>query len=212
MINQHMTEWLGLPVKFYDQERSASPITEDEARSVAFHLFVDPYGSEFSFAELFSRFISNASVSEATALIIGSWGEVGAGDGSEEVVRLLVGARNQLTSLKGLFLGDLIGEQCEVSWINQTDISPILTAYPNLEHLGIRGTPGLSLGDHPQLHSLKSLCIQTGGMPLSVYRQVAGGEFPSLRRLELWLGTSGYGGEITAEPLSDLLSGKLFPE
>jgi hypothetical protein len=49
-------------------------------------------------------------------------------------------------------------------------------------------------------------------MPLSVYRQVAGGEFPSLQRLELWLGTDGYGGEIRAEHLSDLLSGKLFPD
>lgn len=212
MIGEHMTEWLGLPVEHYNEKVSETPISAERFRTTIFHFRIEPYDSDLTFAELFSRFLENAGVEDVTALIIGCWGEVGAGDGSEEVVRLLVGARNQLPNLKAIFLGDLVCEESEVSWINQTDVSPLFMAYPNLEHFGIRGTAGLSLGERPRLLNLQSLSIQTGGMPLAIYRQATGGDFPALRKLDLWLGTDGYGGEVRAEHLTELLSGKLFSE
>ena len=36
-------------------------------------------------------------------------------------------------------------------------------------------------------------------------------ELPALESLELWLGTPGYGGDVTVEDLQPLLSGDLFP-
>lgn len=211
MISEHLTHWLDLPVELFDEDRSSTSITAQDVQRCCFRLAIEAYESELSFEELFSRFLANPAVDQVQALVIGSWGEVGAGDGSEAAVRLLVGARHTLKNLQGIFLGDLIGEESEISWINQTDVSPLFTAYPDLEHFGVRGTSGLVLGERLKLPKLKSLNVQTGGMPLAIYHQATRGDFPALERLELWLGTDSYGSEVRAEHLAELLSGRLFP-
>lgn len=212
MINEHMTEWLGLPVEVYDEARSEQPVTPEDVQRCHFRLMIEPYGEEMSFAELFARFLANPAIEDVRAIVIGSWGEVGSGDTSEEVVRLLVGARGTLKNLCGIFLGDLICEESEVSWIEQSDVSPLFTAYPNLEHFAVRGTNGLVLGERISLPKLRSLAVQTGGMPLAIFQQAVCGNFPQLERLELWLGEDNYGGEVRPEHLEKLLSGSLFPE
>ena len=47
-------------------------------------------------------------------------------------------------------------EESEISWIEQSDVSGIWNAYPELTHFQIRGGNGLSLGriDHPNLDTL----------------------------------------------------------
>lgn len=211
MISEHMTNWLGRPVELYDEARSEEPVTADQVAGCCFRLAIQAYESELSFAELFERYLTNPAAQATEAIIIGAWGEVGGGDGSEGVVQLLTGARKSLPKLKAIFLGDIIGEESEISWINQTDISPVSTAYPDLEHFGVRGTSGLDFGSALNLPKLKSLTVQTGGMPLNIYRQATEGNLPALQRLELWLGTEDYGGEIRREHLTELLSGAKFP-
>ena len=68
----------------------------------------------------------------------------------EVVADLLVDAKDRLNRLKGLFIGDITYEECEISWIIQSDVSPVLTAYPELELFRVRGGQDLSLGqlDH----------------------------------------------------------------
>src|SRR5207249_2377581 len=62
---------------------------------------------------------------------------------------------------------------------------------------------------HPRL---KSLILQSGGLPGSVVRAVAAAELPELEHLELWLGEDQYGGSATLADLAPILSGTRFPK
>ncbi len=122
----------------------------------------------------------------------------------------LVIAHDRLAALKSLFFGDIIYREYEVSWIIQSDMSPLLNAYRDLEEFHVRGTAALRLGKLKH-DSLKKLVIQSGGLPASLLHQLDGAELDQLEHLELWLGRGEYGGDVTADDLSSILSGKLFP-
>jgi len=127
------------------------------------------------------------------------------------VVEALVAARDRLPNLRAIFLGDVISEECEISWIRQSDVSPLFAAYPQLEHFCVRGAEGLSLGSLKH-DRLKSLTIQSGGLGANVVREVAAAELPELEHLELWLGEDNYGGNATVADLAPILDGALFPK
>jgi hypothetical protein len=101
-------------------------------------------------------------------------------------------------------------EECEISWINQTDVTPLLTGVPDLEEFGVRGGSGL---EFPALShgSLRKLVIEAGGLPAEVVRGVGGSDLPALEHLDLWLGTPEYGGDTEAADLEPILSGARLP-
>jgi hypothetical protein len=131
--------------------------------------------------------------------------------GSEPVVEALVAARDQLPNLNAIFLGDITYEECEVSWIHQSDLSPIFNAYTKLEIFAVRSGEDLSLG-HLKSEHLKNLVIQTGGLDVSVVREVLNADLPNLEHLELYLGTDNYGANTQIDDLAPLLRGELFPK
>src|SRR5690242_580810 len=143
MISEHAAEWLGFPVKLFDAKLSEKGVS-DYANTV-YRIALD-WDAEVDFPTLFSRFISNPTSAQTPAIIIGQFHGDDPGQGSEPVVQLLVSAQAKLPNLRGIFIGDLLSEENEISWIIQSDISPLLVAYPNLEHLRLRGTGELSLG------------------------------------------------------------------
>lgn len=161
--------------------------------------------------DLLSKFLENPEASQVYGIVVGNWGEMYTGTEAGFVADALESAREYLPNLKALFLGDVTYEECEISWIQQTNITLTLQAYPNLEHLGVRGGAGLSLG--PIRHErLRSLTIQTGGLNASVVRSVTAADFPELEHLELWLGTENYGATTELVDLAPLFSGRLFPK
>jgi hypothetical protein len=104
-----------------------------------------------------------------------------------------------------------VSDENEISWIQQSDVSPLFKAYPGLEHFRVRGNEGLTLG--PIRHEkLKSLVVETGGLSVSVLRDIAASSLPALEHLELWLGDEGYGWDGTVEDLRPFLQGGLFPK
>ena len=158
-----------------------------------------------------SAFLDDPASSQVPGIVVGVWGELAPLADSGPVVEALVAAHQRLPNLKAIFLGDIISEEHEISWIQQTDISPLLAAYPQLEHLCVRGTQGLSLGSL-RLPRLKELIIQSGGLPSDIVRQITAAHLPELEHLELWLGIDNYGGDTTLDDLMPILSGKLFPK
>jgi hypothetical protein len=208
MISEHATEWLGYPVKPFDSDAAEKGVA-DYAKTI-YRLTLD-WDSEADFPTLFSRFLANPASAQTPAIIIGQFHGDDPSQGSEEVVQLLVSARTKLVNLRGIFIGDMLSEENEISWIVQTDVSPLLLAYPNLEHLRLRGTSELSLGGRLLHAKLKSLVIETGGLPPRLMREVLESQLPALEFLELWLGTTSYGGDVTVADLQELLSGNLFP-
>src|SRR5262249_12656041 len=130
---------------------------------------------------------------------------------SAPIVEALVAGRAKLPNLRALFLGDIIGEECEVSWIHQSDVGPLLKAHPALEEFRVRGSDNLTFGKLKH-KALKHPAIETGGMPVALVREICAATLPELEHLELWLGTPRYGGDATPRHLRPILSGQKFPK
>lgn len=157
-----------------------------------------------------THFLESEAAGDAVGIVIGNWaGDDGSRD-SSAVIDLLCQHRERLPNLRAIYLGDIVSEENEMSWITQTDISPLLKAFPDLELLRTRGGSGLAISK-PKHAKLRGLILESGGLPAEVVRAIGRSDFPALEHLELWLGTPGYGGDSTVEDLQPILSGKLFP-
>ncbi len=174
--------------------------------------YEDDYANKTTWSDRFADFLALPSVEKTTGLVIGPWWELDDGNGPiDHVIETLVSAAPQLPNLRALFVGDITSEESEISWIEQDDLSPLLSAFPKLQHLAIRGANGLSLGscNHAQL---KTLVIQSGGLANRVVQEIFQGKLPALEHLELWLGSDWYGADVTLTDLERLLNGELFPQ
>ncbi|MEV5161657.1 STM4015 family protein [Streptomyces sp. NPDC053728] len=203
-------EWLGLQA--VDFQRGAEGPARPAADAAAWRISVDPYGSDeadVSWEEEFDAFLAAVDPSRVKALIIGQWGE-SYEEKSSYPIGLVVAAADRLTSLRAVFVGDLMAEEAEISWIEQSDVTALLTAFPALTHLGVRG--GTELEFPPIRHeALRELTIESGGLPAEAVRGVLDSELPALERLDLWLGVSAYGGDVVLPDLAPLLAGTRFP-
>jgi hypothetical protein len=201
-INNHLTVFEDLPVAEFTGE-GCVPSTASNA--IRLSLDWDAFDKGKTFIDLFASFLADPSCVEVQALLIGDWGGAGQGDGSAPVVEALVSGHDRLKKLRALFLGEITVSESEISWINQSDVSPLFHAFPNLSTLCLRGGEGLSLG-RPQHERLRKLVIETGGMPSTVVREVASAKLPQLEHLELWLGDDGYGNDVSTEDIRLLLT------
>ncbi|GAA3446082.1 STM4015 family protein [Planomonospora venezuelensis] len=154
-------------------------------------------------------FVRGDRAEHARAIVINGWDDP-IEDGPDDVIGVLTENADRLPRLRSIFLGDIPAEACEISWIKQTDVTPLLEAFPLLERFEVRGGDGLRL--RPVRHgSLKVLRFESGGLPGSVARAVGECDLPGLEHLELWLGVSHYGGDATAADLEGIFSGERLP-
>ncbi|MEU7041127.1 STM4015 family protein [Streptomyces varsoviensis] len=205
---EHLHELHGLPAFDFPEPDHRGELPA--AASVAWRLAVQAWEEDAEpFEALFERFLTTVDASAVRALIIGPWGEPYDND-SGAVVEALVAARDRLTALEAVFIGDLEMEEAEISWIEQSDVTPVLTAYPALREFGVRG--GTDLRFPAVRHErLRTLSFETGGLPAEVVRGVAASDLPALEYLEIWLGVEEYGGDSTVEDLAPILAGDRLP-
>ncbi len=157
------------------------------------------------------HFCTSDAAPEATGIVIGNWGGEDSSGSPDFVVEMLVKNSARLSNLVAIFMGDITSEENEMSWINQTDLSPLLQAFPNLQLLRTRGGQELAF-KKPAHKNLRALAIETGGLSVSVVRSICKSKFPNLEHLEIWLGTDNYGATSSIQDLQPILSGKLFPK
>ncbi|NKY99946.1 STM4015 family protein [Nocardiopsis alborubida] len=160
-----------------------------------------------------ARFLSEVDGERVRALVIGEWSYASDG-GLYQAADLLVEHADALPNLRSLFFGDITFDECELSWISQPDLAPLVAAFPRLEELTVKGADGMEgrLGLHvPSHEALRSLTLQSGGLPGRVVREVASSGLPALEHLELWLGMEEYGGSTSPQDLAPVLSGEAFP-
>ncbi|MET8149198.1 STM4015 family protein [Actinoplanes sp. NPDC049668] len=202
-INHYLTTFAGLPVLGAQEEQSPA-----DPAAVAWRLEMEDFEADpAEFEAEFERLLERTAPAGPTALIIGEWGSA-----YERAfpVDLLVRNAARLGALRALFIGEMSSEQCEVSWIQQGDITPLLEAFPALEHLWVRGAEGLELT--PMRHAgLRELVLQSGGLPATVVRAVGACDLPNLTHLELWLGVEQYGGDARGDDLAAILAGRSLP-
>jgi hypothetical protein len=202
-------EQLDLPV-FDFPAAGETVVSLPEADSVTWRVAVVSYESDEQWEKAFARFADAVDLTKVRSLVVGSWSEPFE-SGPDEVIEALVGASGQLTALRSLFIGDIESEECEISWITQGEVSPLLDSFPGLREFRLRG--GQSLGFPAVRHEgLRSLTVETGGLGADVVRGVGESHLPALEHLDLWLGVSEYGGNAELADLAPFLSGASFPK
>jgi hypothetical protein len=202
----HFSEYAGLRVHVFGPDTTA----DDElpaAESAAWRIETRFDGPAFS--EVFERFLGAVDTKQVTALVVGYWHMSTRKKGDHPVVALTAAA-DRFPNLRALFVGDIVQEESETSWIEQTDIAPLLAAHPRLERFGVRSGVGLAFVPF-RSECLRELRVQSGGLPGSVVRSVAACDLPNLEYLELWLGEEEYGGDATLDDLAPILSGERLP-
>ncbi|MFE2944764.1 STM4015 family protein [Streptomyces sp. NPDC059255] len=216
-VNHYLRELYGLPVFDFpgtdgtEGREAGKPEAEElpDPASVAWRISVGSYEANESWEEAFARFTAAVDTAGVRALIVGSWTDAYE-SGSESIVAALVAARDRLPGLRALFIGDMTYLDCEISWINQSRLSPLLEAYPGLEEFGARGGTGLDF--LPVRHArLRSLTVETGGLDAGVVRGIGASDLPALERLDLWLGSAEYGASTTVSDLGPILAGDRLP-
>jgi hypothetical protein len=158
------------------------------------------------FRDVFEAFLTERGES-VESLVIGSWGYAAF---AVAPIEQLCAAAPRLPRLRSLFLGDITFDECEISWMKVGDVSPLLTAFPRLETLQVRGGDDFRFAP-AESASLRRLVVQSGGLPAAFTTAVLASRFPELTDLELWLGVEDYGGDTTVDDLRPLLDGSLFP-
>ncbi len=206
-IGTHLSEFGGLPVFDFPGPKDTRALPEPG--TVAWRISVATYDAEEEWPQAFGRFTESVDTRQVRALIVGGWSEAYE-ESSAGIVEALAGAAAEFPALRALFVGDITSEECEVSWIQQSDVGPLLRAYPALEEFGVRGGEGLVFP--PVEHAvLRVLRLEAGGLPKEVVAGVARSGFPALTELDLWLGTPDYGGDAEVGDLEPFLSGERLP-
>jgi hypothetical protein len=210
-INRHLEEFHGLPAFTFPDAADKSPRATSlpSPESVAWRIAVEAYDSQEEWEDAFARFLAAVDTEQVRALIVGAWSDV-YDSSPHAVIEALVAARDRLPALRALFLGDIVMEECEISWIVQGDVSPLLEAFPSLVEFGVRGGNGLVFPAvrHEQL---RTLTIESGGLPAEAVRGIAASDLPALVGLDLWLGTSEYGGDADVADLEPFFAGTRLP-
>lgn len=199
-FTHNLSEFGGLPVRNY--EMGSTP----DYGAYAYR-FTMSWNDKAKITDQLQAFLGDPACSETKALLIGNWVE----GGPEEIVEILIQEAGKLPNLRALFMAEVIYEENEVSWIEQTDYTKLLSTYPGLEEFRVRGSMNLDLS--PIRHiSLKRLHFESGGLPKSILENVAQCVFPELEHLEFYTGTDEYGWDGEAEDLRPFLFDNPFPK
>ncbi|WP_157518374.1 STM4015 family protein [Herbidospora mongoliensis] len=151
-------------------------------------------------------FFQQVATEEVRALVV-SWNY---DSSSRPIIERLAAEAHRLPALRAIFLGAIPQEENEISWINQSDLTPLLTALPDLERLDVRGGSHLEISQvrHEKLRMFR---VESGGLRSGFVRGVASCEFPALEHLELWLGVDEYNGDYAVDDFGPILTGDNLP-
>lgn len=204
---EHLTQFAGMGVADWSVDGGVLVAGQAARLSLAYDA---AEGGEL-WSDMLAALLDDPGAASLEGLVVGAWNDMfEQGGEAARVVEALVAARDRLPKLRAIFFGDIISEECEISWIQNTDMAPLLNAYPQLEHFGVRGSNGLRFGVL-QHQRLRSLIVQSGGLDAALVRAIAAADLPALEHLELWLGTPDYGGNASVEDLTLILAGERFP-
>lgn len=170
----------------------------------------DQYENGVNMTDLIEELAGKDESLQLESLIIGDWGGAYEND-SGDVVEALVRLKERFPRLTKLFIGDMTFEECEVSWINQSNLAPLLAAYPELRSLTIKGSTGLQL-DPARHEKLEELVIICGGLGKDVIASISEGSLKRLKKLELYLGVENYGFDGSLGDVLSLIEPGKFPE
>ncbi|MDR2736126.1 MAG: STM4015 family protein, partial [Gracilibacteraceae bacterium] len=144
-------------------------------------------------------------------IVVGAWG--GSYENNPDaILTMMIENPDKFRHIESLFIGDMEYDECEISWITQSDrYGDLLKALPRLKTLKIKGADNLSLGDAIDHASLEELQIICGGLPETIAAQLQKAKLPNLKKLILYMGVADYGLTCTLKDLTALARRSLFP-
>jgi hypothetical protein len=169
------------------------------------------YDDDGTLSDYLTELLAEPDAGKIRALVLGLWVENGETVDAtpREAIESMVIQKDKLPNLEALFVGDIISEENEISWIQNSDMSAIWSGFPKLQEFGVRGSNGLRLGKINH-RALRKLVVESGGMPAALAREALEANAP-LEHLELWLGSENYGVSTTLRDFDALFAGRLFP-
>ncbi|WP_394835502.1 STM4015 family protein [Pendulispora rubella] len=204
-IREHVTDFYGKTVVPF---QPGEPIDAANALRIAVDYDEQQEGKKVT--HLLEALLDTPGSVHIEALIIGPW-DFDSSEDSSDVIAALVAAAPRLPKLAAVFVGEITFDEQEISWIQQSDVAPLLIAYPHLRELRVRGGGGLRFSSLAH-RSLTHLVVEAGGLPREVVLAAGTADLPELDHLELWLGTDNYGGNAKAADLEPILEGSRFPK
>ena len=226
-FEERMTEFAGLPVAAFPPGLDGRiRVSGDEAAAVAWRIGNDETWEadpnvESDFDEIFDYFLTRVDSTSVRALVFGLTRREEDEPDLQEALTALSRHADRFPALRALFFGDIVRSESEVSWVGGIPIGRVLEAFPNLEVLGARGDFSVDRDaedwrltakpDPVAHHNLRSLTMESGGMPSGIIAGVLASDLPNLEHLEVYLGSRHYGGNATVEDFAALLAGDLFP-
>lgn len=215
--DDHLTELYGLPAFTFPEEQDVAGVVLPAADAVAWRIGYERGASGERWTDTFERLCAAVDSARIRALIIGIWGDPEDTE-PDEVMEAFLGARDRLTGLRSLYFGDITDEECRISRIGQTDVTPLLASCPTLEEFSVRAGESYDMeGLHPlrfpriRHDGLRRLVVESAGLRGHVLRGVGESELPALEHLELWLGAREDGGDGEIADLAGILSGNRLP-
>ncbi len=129
---------------------------------------------------------------------------------SQCVIDTLIEFKDKLINLESLYTGDMESEECELSWISQSDYANLIKSLPHLKKLVIQGSDGLRLSpiNHDKLEHLEIIC---GGLPKSVLEDIRDSNMPNLKRLIVYMGEERYGFDGDIDSIESMINKDKFP-
>ncbi|MFH8533979.1 STM4015 family protein [Streptomyces tendae] len=213
--DDHLDELYGLPAHTFPREEDPEQLPDPA--SVAWRIGYERWTHPDPWHKTFERFCAAVDLTRVRALVIGCWDDPEDTDPTD-VVEGLLAVRDRLPGLRSVFLGDITDKECKLSRIAQTDVTPLLEAFPALEELTVRAGEADTMDGELKLRfpalrhdSLRRLVVESSGLPADVVRGVGASELPALEHLELWLGRADDGGDCEAVDLAPLLAGDRLP-
>jgi hypothetical protein len=162
-----------------------------------------------STVQYLDRFFDGVDASRVTALITGHlFGEIG--PWTEVEKELLMERAPALPRLRSLFFAEYTGEETELSWIVQSDLAPLLHAFPGLTGFAVRGGQDLRFSGLEH-RSLRRLTVQAVALEAATASDLAAADLPALEYLELWPGGHQFVDPLAFEELEPLLTTENLP-
>jgi hypothetical protein len=115
-IYDYMQEFAGKAVMEWDPEQG---IRDPETTIYRLGLSYDEASGGTVWTDRLASLLADPAARRLEGLVVGMWFDDA--QAPDDVVEALVAARDQLPSLKALFIGDITMEESEISWIEQGD-------------------------------------------------------------------------------------------
>ncbi|MDR0431200.1 MAG: STM4015 family protein [Tannerellaceae bacterium] len=180
-----------------------------KGEAMKYKLTYDEYDEGKTQEDLLNKIIKDRKLPGIKQLTIGCWSYES--EDCRDLVDGMVANKEKFAHIEDLFWGDIDQEESEVSWIEQTDLSPLLDSMPKLTTLKIKGTNNLSIGQKSR-PEWKSLEIISGGLPSNVVEDIIQSDMPNLECLILYVGVEDYGYDGSIEQFKPLISKEKFPK